>query len=300
MPYCPYCGSETSNDDAFCRSCGAMLYGGPAPQRPPKGSANTKIIAFVIVGIILVSGLAGAIAILAMNAMSEDITRTYEWNYNGQDFKYSLTVKRSDYNRMMDSDIDRTGSVSTDRYIDENGRTVFAVSDYVVTDGYIKKVSADLATLYKERFGAEPTNSEYTKFAMMFVRLVTEYDYDEAEGGGEYWRYPLETLFEKLGDCEDTSILLAALLNARGIRAGVILAPSHAMCAVCSDQLAPDTYSNERYSEIHFDGYPSGVHYYAIETTVDQFWNIGDISDSMGVVYMHLYLGSTDDYYFKS
>lgn len=298
MPYCPYCGSEVSDDDAFCQSCGAMLGSGPAPQTPRRGSNNTKIFAIIIVAIILASGIAGIVAILTMDAIGEDVNRTYKWSYNGENFTYELTVKRADYNRMLGSDINKKGTVSADQYIDE-GRIVFGVCDYVVKDSYIKKLSADLANMYAQKFGAAPNNDQYTDFVMTFVRLCISYDYDEANGGTEYWRYPLETLCDRTGDCEDTSILLAALLNAKGINAGVILAPSHAMCAVCSNQLT-STYSNEKHSDIAYDGYPSGVNYYAIETTVDEHWNIGDISVDMDEIYMHLYLGSVDDYHFKA
>ena len=63
MPYCPFCGSEVSENDTFCRSCGSVLSGGTVPQRPRDDGRRTKIIALAVVGILLVSAAAGLIAV---------------------------------------------------------------------------------------------------------------------------------------------------------------------------------------------------------------------------------------------
>ena len=298
MPYCPFCGSEVSDDDAFCRSCGAMLSSGTTVSKPPDGSRKIKIIAIVMVGVILVSAFAGMMAYATSRAVIDDLENDLTWDYGKERFTYKLTIARSDYNRMMDSDIDKSGTVSSGRYVID-GSVTFGVCDYVVVDKYVKKVSDDLVAMYKERFGAEPNNDEYVDFVTAFVQESIDYDYDEGDGGYENWRYPLETLYEGTGDCEDTSILLAALIDARGLVGGVILAPGHAMCAVGKDSLSK-TYPNLRHSPVDYKGDGTGVYFYPIETTFNEYESIGVISDSMTAVYMHLYLGSVDDYYFSS
>ena len=51
----------------------------------------------------------------------------------------------------------------------------------------------------------------------------------------EYVRYPIETLKDKGGDCEDTAILLAALINEMGYEAILVHVPGHMMTAIaCS------------------------------------------------------------------
>ena len=48
-----------------------------------------------------------------------------------------------------------------------------------------------------------------------FVQDCIVYEYDsDTTGQDEFPRYPIETLYERRGDCEDTSILMAALLKA--------------------------------------------------------------------------------------
>ncbi|WFN37343.1 transglutaminase-like cysteine peptidase [Methanomicrobium antiquum] len=50
--------------------------------------------------------------------------------------------------------------------------------------------------------------------AASFVQNCIVYASDkETKNSGEYWRYPVETLIDGTGDCEDTAILLAAILD---------------------------------------------------------------------------------------
>jgi len=61
------------------------------------------------------------------------------------------------------------------------------------------------------------------RFVLKFVQSLT-YTADNATTPSymEYPRYPVETLFEQRGDCEDTSILLAAILTQMGYDVAII------------------------------------------------------------------------------
>jgi hypothetical protein len=51
-------------------------------------------------------------------------------------------------------------------------------------------------------------------FYLNFVQDSIIYRYDnETAGCEEYWKFPVETLVDKNGDCEDTSVLLASILD---------------------------------------------------------------------------------------
>lgn len=102
-----------------------------------------------------------------------------------------------------------------------------------------------------------------------FVQNVIEYQYDsDSTGEEEYPRYPIETLFERRGDCEDTSILMAALLRELGYEVGFLQIPGHVAVALRTS----DEYSDGMYYEIN------GHRYLYIESTATG-WNIGDIPD---------------------
>ena len=300
MPFCPFCGSEISDDDAFCRSCGAVVSGGQ--KEPPRKKDRTRLVAVIMVLIVVVSGLTGIAIYLTKEAVIDDVTQTYRWQYDGQSFSYTLTVERSYFTKLVGSDIDRSGTVSEGRYV-VDGRTVFGVCDYIVVDEYIKKMCQDFCSMYKEKFGSDPTNEQYADFVTAFVQICIDYDEDEAYGGTEYWRYPLETLCDRIGDCEDTSILLAALLDAKGLNGGVILAPGHAMAAILTTDYTVADPPKQYHSDVEYNGSASGVDYYPIETTYNEYVEIGYIGQPGSIfteVYLHLYLGSVSDYYVSS
>ena len=294
MPYCPYCGSEVADDDVFCRSCGTTLNGnGPVPQGPKDNSRRMRIIALLLVGTILVSAAAGIIAAIAFDFdLRTEYNNTYRWEYEGKSFSYELYVDGDYYKKMSSSTIDRTGSISAERYTTETGVQV-AVKDYIVVDSYIQALADALKVKYNEAFGADPNEDQYVKFAASFVQKCIRYDWDEYRSEKDYWRYPLETLCEKVGDCEDTSILLSALIQAGGYEAGIILLPGHAMCAVTAATLVDGPYQNIRNSPVY------SKDFYPIETTADTTDEgvIGVITDQYKVVYMHLYLGHVTDYF---
>jgi hypothetical protein len=55
----------------------------------------------------------------------------------------------------------------------------------------------------------------------------------------EYPKYPLETLVEKKGDCEDQSILAAALLAAMGYEVALLILPIHVALGVAGFDSRP-------------------------------------------------------------
>ena len=293
MPYCPYCGSEVSDEDRFCQSCGAMLDGtGPSPVPTRRPGNGPKVVAIDVVSLVLIACVFGAILMPIIDLATGDVKTTYTWEYGGHSFSYKLSVDRSYYNMMIDSDIDRTGSLSTDRYTTAT-ETVPAVSEYIVVDKYITDLSAALKEKYKEAFGADPGSDDYVRFVAAFVQICIEYDYDEYNGDYEYWRYPLETLCSGKGDCEDTSILMAALIDAGGYNAGIILITGHAMCAIANSDLT-GTYENLRTNGTK----PyEGLQFYPIESTTSTFADIGQIDEQSAAHYMHLYMGHATEYY---
>jgi transglutaminase-like putative cysteine protease len=62
------------------------------------------------------------------------------------------------------------------------------------------------------------TYEEYAEKALDFVHNAVYYMSDaDSTGYAEYWKYPDETLYDGVGDCEDTTFLYASLLRAAGI-----------------------------------------------------------------------------------
>lgn len=102
-----------------------------------------------------------------------------------------------------------------------------------------------------------------------FVQQVITYELDsDTTGCEDYPRYPIETLYERQGDCEDTTILMAALLREWGYEVMFLLIPRHAALAIRTT----DDYSAGPYYEYN------GHRYLYIESTAEG-WNIGEIPE---------------------
>ena len=88
---------------------------------------------------------------------------------------------------------------------------------------------------------------------------------------GEYIKHPVETLVEREGDCEDTSILAASLLGSIGVKSVIVTLHGksnfgHVVVGVAGD----------------FDGYMihyRNTKYYLAETTGSSKIKIGDLSE---------------------
>lgn len=101
------------------------------------------------------------------------------------------------------------------------------------------------------------------EYLAAFVQQNITYTKDPFNNGFDYPRFPIETLVEKKGDCEDSAILLVALLKLFNFDAVLIQIPGHMAvgiaCGNCSSY-----YNSE------------GKKYVYIETTNPK-WEIGRI-----------------------
>lgn len=135
-------------------------------------------------------------------------------------------------------------------------------------DGYVPYVTEEKnSELVKTITGAiaekaPGTPRERIEFAAAFVQEAIPYISEE----GEYPRYSVETLVDG-GDCEDKSILLAAILRAMGYRTALLLFrgnPGHMAVGV----ECPDCWGSYYQKD--------GVKYFYLETTKPG-WSVGEI-----------------------
>lgn len=115
-----------------------------------------------------------------------------------------------------------------------------------------------------------------------FVQSISYVEDSVSTGQSDYWKYPIETLSDGNGDCEDTAILTAALLKEMNYDVAVVLLPEHAAVAVACDNC------NGYY-------YPlNGRKYYYLETTGSGFslgsMNFAGASDKYASVPAQVYV----------
>ena len=164
---------------------------------------------------------------------------------------------------------------------------------FAVVDDAIMRLADALADEYEAVYGpdAQRNGQDYADYLLSFVQFAIQYPIElEYEGGEfvpvsggngdlylygteEYWAYPMETLYHRMGDCEDTSFLLAALCSASGYTSSTIRVSGHMVVGVELDLFEPDGfYANHlRVSDVTLDG----THLWLCETSYDQYVPVG-------------------------
>ena len=112
-------------------------------------------------------------------------------------------------------------------------------------------------------------NSERERIdlALTFVQSLPYAQDADSKGTDEYVRYPIETLVDGCGDCEDKVALLTALLYEMNVDFVLLVLPEHMAIAVHCDGVEAERY-------LPFQG----KRYFYLETTMDG-WQIGQIPE---------------------
>ena len=126
-----------------------------------------------------------------------------------------------------------------------------------VTDPRDDAYTGDLANKLKEETQRIDLDEYDTMhFAASFVQSLAYTSDLTTTGYDEYPRYPIETLVDEGGDCEDTSILLAELLDIMGYDVVLVSLPSHVATGVSEGHGFCGTYYQH-----------NGKRYFYLETT---------------------------------
>lgn len=134
-------------------------------------------------------------------------------------------------------------------------------------------VSGLAAKILEAATGYAYSEYETAELAASFVQSLPYVLDDVSTPYDEYPRYPIETLVDNGGDCEDTAILLASLLHGMGYSVVLLLypetpgVPGHLAVGVSGGGRGSGTYYEYQ-----------GAKYYYLETT-GSGWGIGDIPD---------------------
>ena len=126
----------------------------------------------------------------------------YYWKYKNKNYNISLEIPIEKYEYYLNLDINRTPQQISYR----------TMASYVTKkDSTIIKLAEKLnSIIVKEKFN----EIEATNFILRFVQENVQYELDnESKGCVEYWRFPLETLVERRGDCEDSSVLFSSIME---------------------------------------------------------------------------------------
>ena len=114
---------------------------------------------------------------------------------------------------------------------------------------------------------------QMANFVLRFVQEGLTYTSDSSGKGMDgYWKYPFETLFNNIGDCEDKTILYASLMKAMGYDVALLLYNNHMAVGIGMPSGTPG-----KCYEV------GGISYYYCETTVPG-WTLGGMPEDYGSV----------------
>lgn len=129
--------------------------------------------------------------------------KNYKWTSLNREFNCSVDILVAEYDLFRSIDRTVLGINNYAAYASADGKEVEAIADYIL--------SQDLS------------EEEQITAAADFVRSMKYADDITAKGMAEYPNFPLETLFEEQGDCEDTAILLCCILRKMGINSVMLV-----------------------------------------------------------------------------
>ena len=189
-------------------------------------------------------------------------TVQYEWSVDGESYTYSLDILYSDV--VYYRDYYDVSQRQQDIYNDHQRDRTFVTYE----DKYIQLIATDFGTMTEGM-----TDLERVNFLLAFSQCLGYEDDSVYMGYEEYWKFPLETLYDHGGDCEDTSILLASLAEAMGYDTALLLFPGHMAAGIHIDGDYPDL------GGFYLRSDPDKIYYYC-ETTSTGF-TVGQIPSSV-------------------
>ncbi|MBI2852944.1 MAG: hypothetical protein HYX84_07595 [Chloroflexi bacterium] len=191
------------------------------------------------------------------------VTQHYGWAYQGWDWNWDLPISLALYFEYLQTERPSLGS------------TYVELAKDTTDDVYIDKMVEHINNAALQQGFSELQKLD---FVIAFVQSLPYTSDDVTTGYDEYPRYPIQTLFDRGGDCEDTSILVAALLDRLGYDVALLLLrnDSHMAVGVSLSTAYGTHYLYE------------GKKYLYLETTGDG-WQVGefppDIKDGRAEVY---------------
>ena len=190
----------------------------------------------------------GAVPLQPEPPSTEVIEKEYTWLFDGRTWTLSLNIPESIYEYY--ADLERPPTVDYSIYV-----------THPFDDVYLRLLIEKMNFIAISR---DYTESEKINLVISFVQSLPYTSDSVTTPYDEYPRYPIETLVDGGGDCEDSSILAASLLY--GMNYDVILLglPGHMACGV---------YTQDGYGSYYL---LNEREYFYLETT-NEGWEIGAI-----------------------
>lgn len=182
--------------------------------------------------------------------------RSYTWEYKGEEYSMDIAIPEALYEYYS----------TKERYHTQDYRG-YILHPY--DDAYVKVLVSEF-----DRIIALTDLTEEDKIGLI-CSFVQSRDYTQDSTTLEYPKYPVETLMDNGGDCEDTTILMGHLLHEMGVGVAEVYMPNHMALAIEGNSSGLTwTLDNKTYSYM--------------ETTA-KGWELGDVPTEYKYVEQELF-----------
>ncbi len=184
---------------------------------------------------------------------NEYYNKTFAWDYGGNHWTWNLSIPKALYEAY------KAVPVSTRTHDGPAGYGFCTTTK----DSYLQTLAQKLN---ETATGLGYNSYDQVSFVLAFVQSLPYTSDNVTEGYNEYPRFPIETLVDEGGDCEDTAILFASLTVIMGYGTVYINPPNHYAVGILGNNIS-GTYWNY-----------NNKTYYFCETTGNGF-KIGQLPD---------------------
>src|SRR3990172_91344 len=191
------------------------------------------------------------------SGVSGDVIKNFRWTFaarDGQSVEMTLEV-----------------ALSSERYQAvraEPRRPAGNWAHYAATD--MPELDSLAAGVYRLHVGREWSSLDQAGNVLNFTQACIRYVPDgESAPAAEWPRYPIETLMDEAGDCEDDVILAAAALKRLGFEVALLYYSGHCALGVAGAEGLPGEFVVDARTRLK---------YFYGETT-DEGWRLGEVPD---------------------
>ena len=213
----------------------------------------------ILASVLVISGCTIPTVDMTSPEQGDYIVKTYKWKYKSRTYTWEIPIPSGLYEQCR-------GLPRRPEY-----------EEYVTDtrdDEYLGLLCGKL-----EETEAKCDWSGKIDFVLSFVQSL-EYTDDNLTGFDEYPRYPVETLVDEGGDCEDTSILFVSIVRELGYGVA-LLRFNEAEHMAAGVSILPDVISgwSKSYTLTYYE---KGGKYYAYCETTGSGWRIGEKPEWIG------------------
>ncbi|MBR4685422.1 MAG: InlB B-repeat-containing protein [Candidatus Methanomethylophilaceae archaeon] len=200
-----------------------------------------------------------------MVMVTGDADRTFTWKYNNKSYTVTIGI---DYEDLLYAREYYTTSQRQQSSDHERDKTFVTLS---YTDSrmapYMEELVDKMLSALREKH-PNITESMMLEYILKFTQYIEYQSDSEYMGYTEYWKFPIETLYDQGGDCEDTSILFCAIAHQcreevnLNYKTALLLLPSHMAGAVKQTGSTEWSYCETTSTDYKLGEIPSGMKSY--------------------------------------